>query len=583
MRSAALAVVRLREAGPEVLLGHMGGPLWTRRERSWSIPKGLYGDDEDPASAARRELAEETGYVWPQDRELTDLGADQLLVRRPHGGAGQHVEVDLLGEQPDAQRPRVLHRPGRRGQPAGEHAEERRLAGAVRSRDEPPLTRAHRERGGRQPAGDRDVARHEHGSAPPGPATRAPGVRRRVQPREPLPRRGLAHLRRLELGEPRPGVVDATGHDGGVPVRVELLRRVGLRPRGPADVPDRLLLAHAAAQTAQLGLLVAVAPLPPLARVEPRVQVGRVPAGEPDQTDPRAVAVPDQRSRHRVRDLARVEVDETGHGLVEERPVVRGEQNRTAPRGQHGTQVGDGVVVEMVRRLVEEQDVGLGQQQPGQRQPRELATRERRDGPVGGDVRQPEPGEHRGLARGEAPDVERLRALQGAGVPGGRRVVVGGGGQCARRVVELGLGVAHDGGRAGQRLGERDVGGERRLLVEEPDAGGRARAGHGGGSGVRRQEAGRDAQERRLARAVLADEAEALAGRDHQVDVGEHAALAVGDGHAVEPELDAGRAGRGGEVGCWLGHGNPRVARGRAGAEPRGEPGRGSQISTPRP
>lgn len=74
-RGAALAVVRRAPDAPRVLLGHLGGPLWTRKARSWSIPKGIIDDDDEPpAAAARRELLEETGYRWPEQRELTDLG-----------------------------------------------------------------------------------------------------------------------------------------------------------------------------------------------------------------------------------------------------------------------------------------------------------------------------------------------------------------------------------------------------------------------------------------------------------------------------------------------------------------------------
>ena len=49
-------------AGPEVLLGHPGGPLWRRRDLgSWSIPKGQVEPGEAPLDAALREFAEETG------------------------------------------------------------------------------------------------------------------------------------------------------------------------------------------------------------------------------------------------------------------------------------------------------------------------------------------------------------------------------------------------------------------------------------------------------------------------------------------------------------------------------------------
>ncbi len=65
-RSAGLLVFRRRPAGAEVLLGHMGGPFWARRDqRAWSIPKGEYEPDERPHDAARREYEEELGLPPP--------------------------------------------------------------------------------------------------------------------------------------------------------------------------------------------------------------------------------------------------------------------------------------------------------------------------------------------------------------------------------------------------------------------------------------------------------------------------------------------------------------------------------------
>jgi predicted NUDIX family NTP pyrophosphohydrolase len=59
----------------EVLLGHMGGPFWAKRdEGGWSVPKGEYEPDEDPQAAARREFQEELGVPAPIG-ELVELGA----------------------------------------------------------------------------------------------------------------------------------------------------------------------------------------------------------------------------------------------------------------------------------------------------------------------------------------------------------------------------------------------------------------------------------------------------------------------------------------------------------------------------
>ena len=72
------AGVLLHRTGPDgdvqVLLAHMGGPFWARKdEGAWSIPKGEHPPEEDARAAARREFAEELGSPAP-DGELRDLG-----------------------------------------------------------------------------------------------------------------------------------------------------------------------------------------------------------------------------------------------------------------------------------------------------------------------------------------------------------------------------------------------------------------------------------------------------------------------------------------------------------------------------
>src|SRR5262245_4891272 len=71
--SAGILLYRRSAHGVEVLLVHPGGPFWARRDLgAWSIPKGEYGTDENPQSAARREFAEELGIEFAG--ELRPLG-----------------------------------------------------------------------------------------------------------------------------------------------------------------------------------------------------------------------------------------------------------------------------------------------------------------------------------------------------------------------------------------------------------------------------------------------------------------------------------------------------------------------------
>lgn len=97
-RSAGLLLHRA--GGGEVLLGHMGGPFWARRDDgAWSIPKGEYQPDEPPLQAAYREFAEELGLPVPVG-ELLELGE----VRQSGGKLvtvwALAADLDLAGFRP---------------------------------------------------------------------------------------------------------------------------------------------------------------------------------------------------------------------------------------------------------------------------------------------------------------------------------------------------------------------------------------------------------------------------------------------------------------------------------------------------
>jgi predicted NUDIX family NTP pyrophosphohydrolase len=72
--SAGILLHRLGPAGREVLIGHMGGPFWARKDdRAWSLPKGEHGPDEEPLAVAHREFEEELGSPVPAT-DLVPLG-----------------------------------------------------------------------------------------------------------------------------------------------------------------------------------------------------------------------------------------------------------------------------------------------------------------------------------------------------------------------------------------------------------------------------------------------------------------------------------------------------------------------------
>jgi predicted NUDIX family NTP pyrophosphohydrolase len=72
--SAGILVYKKVNNSCQVLLGHMGGPFWAKKDAgAWSIPKGEFDPEtEDKLVAARREFAEEIGQII--DGNFIDLG-----------------------------------------------------------------------------------------------------------------------------------------------------------------------------------------------------------------------------------------------------------------------------------------------------------------------------------------------------------------------------------------------------------------------------------------------------------------------------------------------------------------------------
>jgi predicted NUDIX family NTP pyrophosphohydrolase len=62
--SAGLLLFRRGSTALEVLLVHMGGPFWARKDAgAWTIPKGEVNPGEELLDTARREFLEETGFA----------------------------------------------------------------------------------------------------------------------------------------------------------------------------------------------------------------------------------------------------------------------------------------------------------------------------------------------------------------------------------------------------------------------------------------------------------------------------------------------------------------------------------------
>lgn len=62
--AAGILLYRQTAGYPEVLLVHLGGPFFAKKdEGAWTIPKGLINPGEDLLAAAHREFTEETGFV----------------------------------------------------------------------------------------------------------------------------------------------------------------------------------------------------------------------------------------------------------------------------------------------------------------------------------------------------------------------------------------------------------------------------------------------------------------------------------------------------------------------------------------
>jgi len=164
--------------------------------------------------------------------------------------------------------------------------------------------------------------------------------------------------------------------------------------------------------------------------------------------------------------------------------------------------------IEVVRRLVEEEHVGVVEQESREAETGALAARECRDLAVD-KLHQPEPGEDASQRRLEVVPAGVLEVMLQIGIARERRRI--GIAEAMLQLAQLVLELAQMRGRAARVLVHGAGRGLEQLLAEEADA--RA-AGVRNVAGVGLVEAGRDAEQRRLTRAVGADESDAVALRE---------------------------------------------------------------------
>ena len=229
----------------------------------------------------------------------------------------------------------------------------------------------------------------------------------------------------------------------------------------------------------------------------------------------------------------RVDLDDPRHDPVEERAVVRDDDEAALAPQQEALEPVEAVEVEVVRRLVEQQHVEAGEQDRREREPGRLPAGELRGRPVELDV-EAELGADGARPRVEVAAAEREEPLERERVRlAGGRIRREGGGAVGERLLRV-----RDPGAARKVAAHRLVRPCVRLLRQVPDGQRRRRARDR--PRVGRLEPRCEPEQRRLAHAVRADEAEALLGADRQRDVGEDGAGAVVSGDAGELDSHAG-------------------------------------------
>ncbi len=89
-QSAGILIFRNHGGRREYLLVHPGGPFWKNKDAgAWSIPKGEFEEREDPLTAAKRELKEETGFSIEGDfiplTPITQKGGKKVVAWAVNG------------------------------------------------------------------------------------------------------------------------------------------------------------------------------------------------------------------------------------------------------------------------------------------------------------------------------------------------------------------------------------------------------------------------------------------------------------------------------------------------------------------
>jgi hypothetical protein len=222
-----------------------------------------------------------------------------------------------------------------------------------------------------------------------------------------------------------------------------------------------------------------------------------------------------------------VDLGDAGGVVGQERPIVAHEDDAGVGVAEEPAQALEAVEVEVVGRLVQEEDVEAGQQHGGQVDLHLLAAGELRHRPVHSVGRDAEVGQHLG-----DPHVVVVAA---EGQQPGQGGVVGGKLRRARRPFQRRQRGVEGRLRSGQAGTAPEVSG-RRLAVEGVDLLGQVADGQRSRGPLHRPrrrglETGQDAQERRFPGAVAAQDPDAAARVDRQVDPVEHQTRAAHHRH----------------------------------------------------